>query len=540
MRRGETSPRHAHPLRSFCAGSTDVSGGAPNARRFARPRVGTWNDGARHVHVSQSRRRAGDRRSRAFQSPRRARLSRRHRTARRDELDDELGNSPLLSRSGAHIGDVARAKSGASRSPTASRARSRTARPIELQAAVASFEVPPVGSNIVRLIARSRPHLGNALTGIAIEAPREPVPGREAQVTVRMHNAGESSARDVVVVAPIPEHATYVADSARVNGREIERELGAPFDRIYAPIVTRRSRLELGNPRLSGGASIRRCPTARRSWRERAGGFARDAAVRARAGIAPVVSTPDFDDERTDLYGRARHDVRRGSASRSRLTAFNAGSAAAENVSAHLELPDSLFSVRGASTIDGRPVRERRKEPLRFELGAIDAGESVTLCAEAVLASPLAERACCSQASRPRMGAARANASRRLECGVAVHSEPAFPVRRNAIERTGGAIVTPGGEVEATIVARERRQRRRHDVVLHLRIDPAARRARRLRERTSARARRTIGSGQPTPSSSARSKRTRSAANHSRARALAISRSQRTARRRERAHARVR
>ena len=42
----------------------------------------------------------------------------------------------------------------------------------------------------------------------------------------------------MVVVSPIPEHTSYVAGSARVNGREIERDLGVPFDRIYAPTVT--------------------------------------------------------------------------------------------------------------------------------------------------------------------------------------------------------------------------------------------------------------------------------------------------------------
>ena len=69
---------------------------------------------------------------------------------------------------------------------------------VELQAAVASFELPCIGSNVVRLVARSKPQLANALTGIAIEAARDAVPGSQAQVTIRIHNAGESTARDVV------------------------------------------------------------------------------------------------------------------------------------------------------------------------------------------------------------------------------------------------------------------------------------------------------------------------------------------------------
>ncbi|MBV8582564.1 MAG: DUF11 domain-containing protein, partial [Candidatus Eremiobacteraeota bacterium] len=152
-------------------------------------------------------------------------------------LDDELGNSPLLARGGAHIGDVAPGEERHIAIAYSVAGAIENGTTVELQAAVASFELPPVGSNVVRLVARSRPQLQNALTRITIEARQEPVPGSEAQVTVRMHNAGESSAHDVVVVAPVPEHTSYVAGSARVNGREIERDLGVPFDRLYAPTV---------------------------------------------------------------------------------------------------------------------------------------------------------------------------------------------------------------------------------------------------------------------------------------------------------------
>ena len=137
--------------------------------------------------------------------------------------DDEQGNSPLLARSGAHIGDVGAGEERRIDIAYSVAGAIENGTTIELQAAVASFELAPVGSNVVRLIARSRPQLDNALTGVTIEARQEPVPGAEAQVSVRVHNAGESSAHDVVVVAPVPEHTTYVPGSARVNGREIER-----------------------------------------------------------------------------------------------------------------------------------------------------------------------------------------------------------------------------------------------------------------------------------------------------------------------------
>jgi len=65
----------------------------------------------------------------------------------------------------------------------------------------------------------------------------------QGTITVRVQNAGESSAHDVVVVAPVPEHATYVPNSARVNGREFERDLLAAFDRVHARELAADTRL---------------------------------------------------------------------------------------------------------------------------------------------------------------------------------------------------------------------------------------------------------------------------------------------------------
>src|SRR4029077_18679246 len=78
-------------------------------------------------------------------------------------LDDDLGNSPLISRSGAHIGDVVPGEERRIEIAYSVAGAIENGTTIELQAAVASFELPPVGSNVVRLIARSRPQLSNAL-----------------------------------------------------------------------------------------------------------------------------------------------------------------------------------------------------------------------------------------------------------------------------------------------------------------------------------------------------------------------------------------
>src|SRR5579872_6662406 len=153
------------------------------------------------------------------------------------QLDDEHGNSPLLSRAGADIGDVAPNQERRLDIAYSVAGAIENGSTVELQAAVAAFEVPPVGSNIVRLIARSRPALANALTNVAIESRQQARPGGEATITIRVHNAGESSAHDVMVIAPIPEHTAYIPNSVRVNGRDFERELLAAFDRVHAPII---------------------------------------------------------------------------------------------------------------------------------------------------------------------------------------------------------------------------------------------------------------------------------------------------------------
>ncbi|MBV8491828.1 MAG: DUF11 domain-containing protein, partial [Candidatus Eremiobacteraeota bacterium] len=388
-------------------------------------------------------------------------------------LDDELGNSPLLARSGAHIGDVAPGQERRIEIAYSVAGAIENGTTIELQAAVASFELPPVGSNVVRLIARSRPQLANALTRVTIEARQEPVPGSEAQITVRMHNAGESSAHDVVVVAPVPEHTSYVTGSARVNGREIERDLGIAFDRLYAPIVAAslsasasatlvyRIRIDAPLPdgtRITAAASVASQETP---------------AFELEPASLVVRASPDFGDDRTSFAVEPAHDVRPGQRVALVLVAYNGGTSAAENVTASLELPDTLALVRGATSIDGKPVRDRRKEPLLFELGRIDADVQVELRAEAVVVSPLPDGTILAPAATLSWEPNRDASSRRLERTLAIRSEPALSPRRNAIERVGGEIVKPGVDIEVGIALANDGSAAAGDVVLHLRLDPA-------------------------------------------------------------------
>ncbi len=390
------------------------------------------------------------------------------------DLDDEHGNSPLLSRAGAHIGDVGPGEERRLEIAYSVAGAIENGTTLELQAAVASFEVPPVGSNIVRLIARSRPQLENALTSIAIEARSEAVPGAEAQITVRLHNAGESSARDVVVVAPMPEHTSYISGSARVNGREIERDLGLPFDRVYAPIVTPALpasasstlvyRVRIHSP-LDDGTTI----SARASVASQ-----ETAAFDLNPASLVVRSAPHFDDDRTSFTVEPTHDVRPGQRVTLSLSAHNAGSAAAEAVLATIELPDSLIPVRGATQIDGRPLREaKRKDGLVFELGRIDADERVDLRCEAIVTSPLGDAATLTIGATLDWEPSGDASQRRFERSVVVHSQPSLASRRNTIARAGAEIVRPGEEVEATVVVTNDGSAPATDCVLHLRLDAA-------------------------------------------------------------------
>jgi uncharacterized repeat protein (TIGR01451 family) len=389
------------------------------------------------------------------------------------ELDDEQGNSPLLARAGAHIGDVMPGEERRIDINYSVAGAIENGSTIELQAAVASFEVPPVGSNVVRLIARSRPQLENALTNIRIEARHDAAPGAEAQILVRIHNAGESSAHDVVVVAPVPPHTSYIPNSVRVNGREVERELGSSFDRVHAPVIvanlaasataTLLYRVRIADPLADGTAIVAQARVASQET----------AAFDIEQVSLSVGSAPDFSDDRTIFTVEPAHDVQPGSRVTVRLQVTNGGTAPAESVSATLELPEHLLIARGASRIDGRAVRERKKEQAAFDLGRIDKHETVELVCEALVASPLPHgetlAIAMNLAWEPHRGD---DARRRFERAIVVRSEPYMSPRRNAVARAAAEIVRPGDEVEATIALANDGSAALTDTVLRLRVDP--------------------------------------------------------------------
>lgn len=385
-------------------------------------------------------------------------------------LDDEQGNCPLLARGGAHIGDVAPGEERRIEIAYSVAGAIENGTTIEMQAAVAAFELAPVGSNVVRLVVRSNPVLQNAHSNIAIEARHaEPKPGGEATVTVRVHNAGESSAHDVVVVSPIPAGAAYVANSARVNGREIESELKAPFDRVYAPVITRALpasatatltyRVRIDAPLDDGTQIVARATIASQET---------PAFDLAEAALT-VAAAPHFDDDQTSFSVEPAGEVQAGQRVAFRLTATNTGSMAANDVSAAFTLPEGLLFVRGGARLDGRPLREKKKESGTFEIGRIGASATVELTVEALVASPIAN----GTQLETRAVLAWERGERAFEKSVTVRSAPYLSARRNGIEAAGATVVRPGDEVEAAITLTNDGSAAITDAVLEIRPDPA-------------------------------------------------------------------
>ena len=390
-------------------------------------------------------------------------------------LDDELGNSPLLARAGAAIGDVAPGQERRIEIGYSVAGAIENGTTVEIQAAVASFEVQPVGSNVVRLIARSKPQLRNEQTLAGIEARGEAAPGGEALITVRVYNAGESSARDVVVVAAIPERTRYLPGSVRINGREPDGELSYTFDRVYAPILART---------LASGA------TATLQYRVRIDAPLPDATTIAlRTWVASqesaafelpeaqlvISAAPDFSDDRTNLQVEPAGEIRPGERVQAIVTLQNVGSARANRATVAIQVDPALIYVRGSARLDGEPLRERKRETLQFEIGALDATERAELSLQFIASSPLVDSS--ELIIRARISwepsGRDAEGERNFERTLAVSASPRFSSRLNRLERLGGQLVHPSERVEAQIVLTNNGPAEASGVVVQLAGDPS-------------------------------------------------------------------
>ena len=171
-----------------------------------------------------------------------------------------------------------------------------------------------------------------------------------------MHNAGESSAHDVVVVAPVPEHTTYVAGlGSRERPRDRARRSASPSTGSTHRSSRARSRRARRRRSSTGSASTRRCPMARGSSANAHRRFAGDGRLRARGRLAwsfvrrriLATTAPRFRSSRRTTCVPA-------SASRWRWPHTTPEPRPPRTSPHRSSCPMRWSAVRGASSIDGR------------------------------------------------------------------------------------------------------------------------------------------------------------------------------------------
>ncbi|HXP91877.1 MAG TPA: hypothetical protein VN905_00270 [Candidatus Binatia bacterium] len=355
-------------------------------------------------------------------------------------LDEPGGETALLSSNGADIGEV---PSGTERKISISYSVApaiENGAVLELQAAIASLEIPAIGSNIVRLVARSAPELRNASTTVMLEPVREPEPGEEVQIVARVFNSGQSSARDVIVVLPIPDRTTYVPGSARIDGREVAvDERGDPFGFTHAPIAA---------GTLGAGAALLIEYRARIDIPLENGTllFVDGAVASAETPEFPlaraelvVQSASRFDGDETAIVVSGDAEVEPGERVRIALVARNTGTCDAEGVRVRVDLPEGLRYAAGSRTMDLRAVGEGA-EPGVFTFDRVAAGQRIEAAIEAYAVAPARD------GTRLPLSAnlTWSTGNRTLERTLILRARPRFLEARNKIEIRGSSAARPG------------------------------------------------------------------------------------------------
>ena len=391
-------------------------------------------------------------------------------TARIDDapIDEHGGLTSLLQGSGANIGDVPaggerRISLAYSVAPTIENGTQ-----IAVQAAIASFEVPVIGSNIVRLVVRSRPSLQNPATKLSLTPVRELVPGAELQLRAQVHNSGQSSAHDVIVLLPVPANTSYIENSARVDGRTPEGlSETEPFGLARPTIVA---------PTLGPGATLDV------GYRVRVDQVLDDASPVAAQGsictqelpefaLTPVTlkvpSRASFAGDDTNFHAECEDDVVPGQRIKLIVRARNIGAARAKAVKVRIKLPEELTYSSGSRSIDGAPGVDRERDPGMFEIGSVEPGRSVEVAVAAVVRSPVAD------AHEIALGAEVdwSKGDRAFTRTLTVRSRPAFPAAFNTIERETSKRLEPGDKAAFTVRLENMGTDVAGDVRLHLDAD---------------------------------------------------------------------
>ena len=308
-----------------------------------------------------------------------------------DMVDDRplADDQHLVDATGAAIGDL---------EPNSQRRVAcsfRVNEPIEdgtemvFQAALVSDQTPLLASNIERVIVRSQPVLQNTSTLVTLSATDKPRPGDTITVHATVANTGSSSAHDVVVILPAPEHTTYVARSARIDGRLVLGVDGEPFDYDSATVVSERLapgqsvalefQATIDSP-LSDGTRIKATGSV----------GSRQTREFSIASADVVVSSPvDFSGEETALTLACDDAVAPGMRIPMTLRAVNAGTGAAEFVALSFALPNGLVYAPGSAHVDGQPVSDESIPGLTFSAGTLAAGRVIEVGIAATVAVPV-------------------------------------------------------------------------------------------------------------------------------------------------------
>ncbi len=302
------------------------------------------------------------------------------------------------------------------------------------QAALVTDQTPLVGSNIERVAVRSRPELQNSSTLVTLSAPAQPHPGDVISIRATVRNTGASSAHDVIVILPAPAHTTYIARSARVDGRLVAGVEGEAFDYDSETVVSERLapgqsvlveyQAQIDSP-LADGTRIKASGTA--------GSLESAEFVLSSAEIV-VVSPVDFDGEDTALTVLCDDAVTPGMRVPMILRAMNNGTGIAQRVQMTFALPAGLIYAPGSAHMDGQPVSDESIPNLTFSLGSLPAGRMAEVGIAATVAVPAAGQTVLPIDASLRWKGGERSFSRRLAVRVA----PRFSRARNFVAANQG------------------------------------------------------------------------------------------------------
>ncbi len=302
------------------------------------------------------------------------------------------------------------------------------------QAALVTDQTQLTASNVERVTVRSRPELRNAATLVTLTAPPQPKPGDAVTARATVRNTGSSSAHDVVVMLPVPEHTTYIAHSARIDGRVVAGIDGEAFDYDRTAVVSERLapgqsvlveyQATIDSPLVDGTRICVRGSVGSRETSEFE--IASDEIV--------VQSPVDFTGEETAFVLQCDEVVTPGMRVPMVVRALNVGTGIAERVQVTFTLPHGLIYAPGSAHVDGQPVGDDAIEGLTFTLGALAAGRMVEVGIAATVAVPEPGQNALPVDAVLRWKTGERSFSRRLTVRVA----PRFSRARNFVEADRG------------------------------------------------------------------------------------------------------